>query len=595
MPEAFDFVIVGAGSAGCVLAGRLTEDPDVRVLLLEAGPPDDADEVRIPAAFYRNFKTARDWHYTTAEQKQLHGRRLYWPRGRMLGGCSSLNAMIYVRGHRLDFDRWRDDHGATGWGYADLLPYFRRAEDQARGASPYHGVGGPLRVEDLRSVHEVTRAFLDSAVEAGLTPNDDFNGPVQDGVGLYQVTQRRGRRWSAADAYLRPALGRPNLTVRTDALATRVTVHNGRATGVAYTWRGAETVAHAGREVVLAGGAVNSPQLLLLSGIGPASHLRDVGVDVLVDLPGVGGNLSDHPFVPVMWRTRGIADLHDAETPVQMARWFATRRGPLTSNGAESGAFLRSRPDLPAPDLQLHVLGTMSIEHGLVRPPGRGLTIGPALVDVRSRGRVTLRSADPRWKPAIDAGYYTDPADLDAMVAGVRIAREIAARGPLARAIVEPWLPGPGQDGDDAVREAVRAATQTLYHPVGTCSMGVGPDSVVDPELRVRGVDGLRVVDASVMPAVPRGNTNAPTIALAERAADLVAGRRPLVPYAPAPVAVGAAPGSPGGASGSPGAASGSSDGAPGSPASPPSVPAGTDTDPPETASGPPVPAGGTR
>ncbi|MEN3358141.1 MAG: choline dehydrogenase, partial [Mycobacteriales bacterium] len=543
MTEAYDFVIVGAGSAGCVLAGRLTEDPSVRVLLLEAGPADDVDEVKIPAAFYRLFRTQRDWDYRTEEQKQLHGRRLYWPRGRMLGGSSSINAMIYIRGHRLDYDRWRDEYGCAGWGYADLLPYFRRAEDQVRGASPYHGVGGPLRVEDLRTEHALTRAFVTAAVGAGLVPNDDFNGPEQDGVGHYQVTQRAGRRWSTADAYLRPALDRPNLTVRSDALVTRVEVTGGRATGVSYVWRGAPRSARADREVVLSGGALNSPQLLLLSGIGPATHLREVGVDVVVDLPGVGENLHDHPVVPVMWLTRGVGDLHDSENPVQMARWFAVHRGPLTSNVAESGAFFRSTPDLPAPDLQIVTVPTLAIDHGLAVAPGRGLTIAPTVVDVASRGRLRLRSADPRWKPVIDAGYYSDGSDVDmaAMLAGVKVAQQIAAQPALSRYLDRPLLPGPDARTDDALRDAIRGGTETLYHPVGTCAMGGGDGSVLDPELRVRGVDGLRVVDASAMPAVPRGNTNAPTIALAERAADLLLGRRPLAPGAPAP-AVAAAP-----------------------------------------------------
>ncbi len=540
--EAYDFVVVGAGSAGCVLAGRLSEDPLARVLVLEAGPPDDVDEVRIPAAFYRLFKTERDWDFTTEEQKQLHGRRLYWPRGRMLGGCSSLNAMIYVRGSRLDYDGWRDSYGATGWGFADLLPYFRRAEDNARfrpapgqrGASPWHGSGGPLRVEDPRQVHELTDAFVAAAGDAGIPPTDDFNGAQQDGAGRYQLTQRGGRRWSAADAYLRPALRRRNLTVVTDALVTRVTVESGRATGVSYRHRGEQRHARAEREVVLAGGAVNSPQLLLLSGIGPAAQLRGHGIDVVVDLPGVGEGLQDHPYVPVSWFTRGVSDLHDAETTLNTLRWLIGRRGPLTSNVSECGAFVRTAAGLPAPDVQFHFLATIGIDHGLRRPPGRGMTIAPAVVHARSRGRVTLRSADPRWRPAIDAGYYTDPADLATMVAGVRIAQEIASRPPLSRAVDRPYLPGPDARTDDELAETVRARTETLYHPVGTCAMGTGDAAVVDPQLRVRGVDGLRVVDASVMPTVPRGNTNAPTIALAERAADLLRGRSPLPPSAPA-------------------------------------------------------------
>jgi choline dehydrogenase len=543
MTEAYDFVIVGAGSAGCVLAGRLTEDPSVTVLLLEAGPSDDVDEVKMPAAFYRLFRTQRDWDYRTEEQKQLQGRRLYWPRGKMLGGCSSINAMIYIRGHRLDYDRWRDEYGCAGWGYADLLPYFRRAEDQARGASPYHGVGGPLRVEDLRTQHALTKAFLAAGIEAGLVPNDDFNGPDQDGVGMYQVTQRAGRRWSTADAYLRPALDRPNLTVRTDALVNRVDIDGGRATGVSYQWRGQPHQARAEREVVLSGGAINSPQLLMLSGVGPAAHLREIGVEVLADLPGVGENLHDHPFVPSMWLTKGVGDLHDSENPVQMTRWFALHRGPLASNIAESGGFLRSHPDLPAPDVQLITLPTLAMDHGLAVAPGKGLTVAPTVVDVASRGRLRLRSADPRWKPAIDAGYYSDEAgvDLAAMLAGVRMCQRIVAQSPLAKYIDRPLLPGPDARDDDAIRDAIRGGTETLYHPVGTCAMGGGTDSVVDPELRVRGIDGLRVVDASVMPAIPRGNTNAPTIGLAERAADLLLGRRPLAPSAPAPAVLVAA------------------------------------------------------
>ncbi|WKG13074.1 GMC family oxidoreductase N-terminal domain-containing protein [Nocardia sp. PE-7] len=527
--DCFDYVIVGAGSAGCVLADRLSARTGVSVLLLEAGGEDDADEIHIPAAFSSLFKTRWDWNYQTTEQKHMDGRKAYWPRMKALGGCSSMNAMIYIRGNRADYDGWRDQHGATGWGYDDVLPYFRRAESNTRFDDDFHGTQGPLHVEDRRYTHELTDAWVQGAVASGLKPNDDFNGATQEGVGRYQVTCKNGRRWSTADGYLRPALDRPNLTVRTHCFVTKVLLRGTTATGVTYRRDGVEHTAHAAREVILSGGAINSPQLLMLSGIGPAAHLREFGIDVVADLPGVGENLHDHPVVPLLWYTKGTSDLSDYVNPARLVQWQLAGRGPLTSNVGEGGGFFTSRDELAAPDIQIHVAPTGFYDNGFHEPIAPMFTAGVTLVDVASRGRLRLRSADPVWKPEMDPGYFSDPIDLRATITGARRVIEISQASAIGKFLDRPFLPDRiAGVTDDDLADHIRATAQTLYHPVSTCAMGSGEQSVVDTALRVNGFDGLRVVDASVMPAITRGNTNAPTIMIAEKAADLILGRTAL-------------------------------------------------------------------
>jgi len=488
-----DYVIVGGGSAGCALAARLSEDPSVSVLLLEAGGRGRHPNIAIPAAFAKQFKTRLDWDFTTEPEPHCAGRGLYIPRGRGLGGSSAMNAMIYVRGRPSDYDGW----GVPGWTWEDVLPCFERSG---------------LVVSEQRSPRRLTGRWIAAVQAAG----------VADEVAPTRLTQRNGRRWSAHDAYLRPVLRRPNLTVRTGAQALGLELAGGRAVGVRLRRGG---VARAGREVILAAGAIGSPQLLMLSGIGPAEHLRDVGVPVAVDAPGVGANLQDHPFVAQVWESRVGESLYDAERPRFLAEWLLRRSGPLTSPVAEAIAFVRSREGLPAPDLQYHFAPAYYVDHGFAEYDGHAFSFGPVLIAPRSRGVLRLRSADPAAKPRILTNSLAEPDDLAALVAGVRLSREIARREPLAQAAGRELLPGPEVGDDDAaLGDEVRRRVELLYHPVGTCRMGVDDDAVVDERLRVRGVEGLRVADASIMPVIPRGNTNAPTVMVAERAAELVPG-----------------------------------------------------------------------
>jgi choline dehydrogenase len=519
-----DYVIVGAGSAGCVLASRLTEDPSVSVVLLEAGGSDRRREVAIPAAFARLFRTSVDWAFETEPQPHLGNRRLFWPRGKMLGGSSSLNAMIYSRANPLDHDRWAA-LGNAGWGYRDVLPYYKRAENQERGASEYHGVGGPLNVADLRSVNPLSRAFVAAGQEAGLPFNGDFNGASQLGVGFFQVTQRHGRRWSAADAYLKPAAKRRNLSIELAAQATRVVVEGGRAVGIEYVQAGNLHVARAEREVIIAGGAVNSPQILLLSGIGPADQLRQLGVPITCDLPGVGEGLQDHLASAVMYRCLQPVSLASATSLGSVLGYFLFHRGPLTSNVAEAGGFLRSREGSDAPDLELVFAPAYFREHGAGNPPGHGFSLGIVLERPQSWGYIRLRSTDPRDPPLIQPNYLAELDDCRALVEGIHFCRRLVGTKAFAPYRGEEYLPGQRVRTDAEVRAFIQEHAQTLYHPIGTCRMGVDDAAVVDPQLRVRGIERLRVADASVFPTQITGHTNAPTIMLAEKAADLIRGR----------------------------------------------------------------------
>jgi len=520
--DTFDYVIVGAGSAGCVLANRLSADPSVRVLLLEAGPPDTLDTIRVPALWSRLFGSEVDWDYRLEPQPHYAGSDLY-PRGKTLGGSSAINAMVYIRGHRTDFDDW-SEKGCSGWDYDAVLPYFVKAESNSRLAAPFHGKEGPLRVEDTLFTHELSQSWISSAVEWGLPFNDDFNGSGQIGAGAYQVTCHQGWRWSAADAYLKPVHDRPNLTVRANSPATEILFDGQRACGVAYVHAGVEATARADAEVILSAGAINSPQLLMLSGIGPAQQLRAHDIAVKVDLPGVGANLNDHTMTPIVWATKDSTDLLQLTTPENMARWQQRGGGPFSSNGGDVGGFLCTNGN-DVPDIQLIAGPTSFVHHGRFSLPLENFTMLVTATRPRSRGRLTLRSSDPLGAPRIDAGYFSEPADLKVVMQGLRAVLEIADHQPLKANLGALRLPDSVPD-DAALTEHIRRWSQTQYHPVGTCAMGVDEDSVVDPELQVRGVDNLRVIDASVMPSIIGGNTNATTIMIGEKGADLVRAKR---------------------------------------------------------------------
>jgi choline dehydrogenase len=524
MSESYDAIVIGAGSAGCVLAARLSEDPARRVLTLEAGraAPEASD---MPAMWISLVNTEVDWGYHTVPQEGCRGRRMFWPRGKAVGGSGAINAMIYIRGLPSDYDGWAAA-GCPGWAWRDVLPAFRASEHNARfGNSDLHGKGGPLHVGDCPHIDPGERLWARAAQAAGLPWNDDFNGPTQEGVGFFQLVVKDGERWGTSKAYLRPALSRPNLTVRAGATITRIVIEKGRAVGVDYLRDGRPESVRCDGEIVLASGAIGSAQLLMLSGVGPADELRAAGVAPVHHLPGVGKNLQDHINVPVTFHTKepvGIGGMTGDEIAAAVAQWRAARTGAITSNWAAAGAHARSGPDVAEPDLQLYGVMAASRDHGRYLSSRPGITLHGTLQRPKSRGEIRLRSADPLEHPVIDPRYFASDdsgSDLATLVRGVRLNRRIAASEPLAAIIDREITPSAEAQTDAELAEFVRGHCTTLYHPAGTCRMGSDETCVVDPALKVHGLEGLRVADASVFPMMVSGNTQAPTIMVAERCA----------------------------------------------------------------------------
>jgi choline dehydrogenase-like flavoprotein len=528
----FDYIITGGGPAGCALAARLSEDPSIKVLLLEAGGRDRHPFFRMPAGFAKMTKGIASWGWSTVPQWHLNDRVLWYTQAKVIGGGSSINAQLYTRGNAADYDAWAFEDGCPGWSYAQVLPYFKRAEDNQRFADDYHGSGGPIGVSVPVNPLPINEAFIRAAQQYGIPYNPDFNGARQAGIGHYQVTVRNAERSSAATGYLKPARGRPNLTVRTGAAVTRIVVENGRAVGVEIVESGQVSVMRCEREVLVTSGAIGSPRLLQLSGIGPADHLRSVGIPAVHDLPGVGSNLQDHLDLYVICECRGdftydnVAKLH--RTVWAGMQYLFFKKGPVASTLFETGGFWHADRTDPSPDIQFHLGLGSGIEAGVARLQNAGVTLNTAYLRPRSRGTVRLRSKDPADHPLIDPNYWDDPHDRAMSIEGLRIGREIMRQPALEPFVLAERMPGPGVSTEIELAEYAFRTCKTDHHPVGTCKMGTDDMAVVAPDLRVRGLEGLRVCDSSIMPRINSSNTNAPTIMIGEKASDLVLGRLPL-------------------------------------------------------------------
>ena len=523
----FDYVIVGAGSAGCVLANRLSADGRHSVLLLEAGPKDSNLWIHVPLGYGKLFKEKTvNWMYQTEPEPGLNGRQVFQPRGKVLGGSSSINGLLYVRGQHEDYDRWRQ-RGNAGWGHDDVLPYFKKAEDQQRGADEYHGAGGPLPVSDMLHADPLSGAFIKAAIEAGIPDNPDFNGATQEGAGWFQTTTRNGRRASTARSYLGPAKGRSNLHIETAALAQRILFEGRRATGIEYRQNGALRTVRARREILISSGAYNSPQLLQLSGVGPADLLKSHGIDVVLDAPGVGNDLQDHMQVRIVMRCAQPITLNDilnhpGRRIMAGARYAAFRKGPLTIAAGTSGAFFKTDPRLASPDVQIHFLPFSTDKMGEKLHPYSAFSASVCQVRPESRGTLRIKSADPMAAPEIRINYLATETDRNVNVEGLKILRRILAAPALKPFVVEESEPGAKVVSDEDLLAFCRQRGSTVYHPTSTCRMGNDSLAVVDQRLRLRGIEGLRVVDASVMPDLVSGNTNAPVIMIAEKASDMI-------------------------------------------------------------------------